>query len=141
MRNLKKDRIPCLIPQFLNLSRPQVLTESVSHLENQNLSLCIIGLNEAVKHLCDYELHESSTAFDLGKKILIEIFEICKNKSKNNSKKYSLLEDANNKVKYRFAKLDKKHFPKKSNPLVFRDRRSKSRAAYYRKHSSFTVPI
>ncbi|MBA7592709.1 hypothetical protein ES708_34902 [subsurface metagenome] len=39
-------------------------------LRDQNLSIGFTGLNEAVKSMTGFELHENDTAYNLGKKIL-----------------------------------------------------------------------
>ena len=79
-------------------------------LENQNLAFNFIGLNEAVKYLTDYELHEKLEAFNLGIKIITEMKTMCDELSQKNGRKYILQENVSTKVMYRFAKLDSKHF-------------------------------
>ena len=80
-------------------------------LENQRLSICFVGLNETIKHLTGYQLHEDSNAFNLGKRIVNEMKNTCLEFSNRDNKIYSLNENASKKAIYRFARLDLKHFP------------------------------
>lgn len=81
-------------------------------LDKQDLSINFVGLNEAVKFLTGYELHEDSDSFNFGKKIVKEMNQICVQASERINKKFVLKEYLSETLKYRFAKLDLKHFPK-----------------------------
>ncbi|MFX0010269.1 MAG: anaerobic ribonucleoside-triphosphate reductase, partial [Candidatus Hermodarchaeota archaeon] len=78
----------------------------------QDLSVGVVGLNEAVKLLTNYELHESDDALNVGKHIISEIHNICIKRSKSEDISYSLIEDSSNTATKRFVRLDLKHFPK-----------------------------
>ena len=92
--------------------------------ENQKLGLSVVGLNEAIKHLTNYELHEEEDSFNLGKNVIKEISKICEENSKENNKNYTLIENISEKARFRFAKLDLVHFstiakPQKNQNIVF----------------------
>lgn len=105
--------------------------EPIYNLKNQALALGFVGLNEAVKHLTNYELHENSSAFEFGIKIITEMKELCEEMSKNYDIKYILLENQSDIEKARFATLDLKHFPK----IAFSQ--MNERGKYYTKSSRF----
>jgi anaerobic ribonucleoside-triphosphate reductase len=86
-------------------------------LNNQQLCIGVIGLNEAVKIISNEELHESDTAFNLGKSILNKIFVQCKERTRDDGHNYSLIDSSSNRAIKRFIRLDLKHFPK----LAFHD--------------------
>ncbi|MFW9941916.1 MAG: anaerobic ribonucleoside-triphosphate reductase [Candidatus Thorarchaeota archaeon] len=86
------------------------------NLNDQQLSISFIGLNEAVKFLTDFELHEDTDAFNLGKKILSKMNQLCLEFSRKNNKLYVLSENVSKKTPFRFANLDLKHFPKIAIP-------------------------
>lgn len=81
-------------------------------LENQRLAISIVGLNESVKYLTNYELHEHLEAVNLSMKILNEINKLCSEFSEKYNIKLILSENPSEKAIYRFTKLDLKHFPK-----------------------------
>ncbi|MFX1259509.1 MAG: anaerobic ribonucleoside-triphosphate reductase, partial [Promethearchaeota archaeon] len=110
-KRLKSNHLP-LCSSTLNNQQP------LFKLEDQNLALNFVGLNETVKFLTDYELHEQSEAFNFGKKIVKKIKEICSEMSEKDKKRYTLQENVSNKVIYRFAQLDLKHFPKFAIPQI-----------------------
>lgn len=80
-------------------------------LNNQQLCIGVIGLNEALKILSDNELHESESAFNLGRSILNEISKYCEEKSRIEGRNYSLIDSSSNRAIKRFIRLDLKHFP------------------------------
>jgi len=86
-------------------------------LNNQQLCIGVIGLNEAVKIISNEELHESDSAFNLGKSILNRISLQCKERTRDEGKNYSLIDSPSNRAIKRFIRLDLKHFPK----LAFHD--------------------
>ncbi len=86
------------------------------HPEKQNLVISFIGLNEAIKTLTEYELHKHIDAYNLGLKVVKTMNKICIELSEQDKKKYVLEESCLEKPKYRFAKLDLKHFPKNAIP-------------------------
>jgi len=82
------------------------------NLDNQDLCVGFIGLNEAIKILTNYELHETNTALLLGEKIVKKIYDYCEERSKNEGKQYSLINASSKGAIRRFLRLDSKHFPK-----------------------------
>ena len=81
-------------------------------LQNQHLCIGVVGLNEAVKIISNDELHESESAFHLGKSILAHISKRCEEKTKIEKSNYSLIDSSSNRAIQRFIRLDLKHFPK-----------------------------
>ena len=79
-------------------------------LESQDLGISIIGLNEAVKFLTNYELHENNDSFNFGKSVVEKIKKICDEISKNYNRNFILFENYSEKTRRRFTMLDKKHF-------------------------------
>ncbi len=88
--------------------------EPIFKLRDQNLSIGFTGLNEAVKFLTNYELHESNTAYELGKRILEYMVAKCNTMTERDGKSYSLWEQPSESTANRLAQLDLKHFPKKA---------------------------
>ncbi len=86
--------------------------EPLFKLENQGLSISLVGLNESMNYLTNYELHENSGAINLSMKTLNEINKICSELSERYNKKFILSENLSEKAIHRFTKLDLKHFPK-----------------------------
>lgn len=80
-------------------------------LDKQELCVGFIGLNEAVKILTNFELHETDTALLLGEKIVKKIHDYCEDLSKNEGKHYSLINASSKGAIRRFLRLDSKHFP------------------------------
>jgi len=78
-------------------------------LENQKYAICFIGLNEVVKLLTNYHLHENLDSFLLGVKIVKNIDEIC-SKLSNEQKTYVISENPSYQALERFSKLDLKNF-------------------------------
>ncbi len=81
-------------------------------LSNQELCVGFIGLNEAVKIITNFELHENDDAFSFGKKIMKAIHISCEERSKDDGKHYSLIDASSKGAIRRFLGLDLKHFPK-----------------------------
>jgi len=99
--------------------------QPIFDLKNQNLSIGYTGLNEAVKSLTGFELHENTTAYELGKRILEYMVAKCNSMSEKDGISYSLWQQPAESSSNRFAKLDLKHFPKKAIP------QSSGVSAYY----------
>ncbi len=94
-------------------------------LKDQNLSIGFTGLNEAVKSLTSFELHESDESFNLGKKILNYMVAKCNSMTERDGKSFSLWEQPAESSSNRLARLDLKHFPNKA--IV----QSTGKSAYY----------
>ncbi|MFW9823898.1 MAG: anaerobic ribonucleoside-triphosphate reductase [Candidatus Thorarchaeota archaeon] len=107
-RRLKANHLP-LLNGIIN-------SHQIYNLENQCLSLSFIGLNEAIKYLTTFELHENSDAFNLGKRILIEMSKTCNILSKKEGISFIVSENTSDQSSLRFAKLDRKHFSKVAIP-------------------------
>ncbi|MFO8019428.1 MAG: anaerobic ribonucleoside-triphosphate reductase [Promethearchaeia archaeon] len=105
--------------------------EPLFKLEDQNLSIGFTGLNEAVKYLTGDELHESDTAYGLGKKILNYMVGKCNSMTERDEISYSLWEQPAESTANRLAQLDLKHFPEQAIP------QSKGDSAYYTNSDHF----
>jgi len=88
----------------------------IFNINDQNLSIGFTGLNEAIKSLTGYELHENASSYKLGKKILSYMVAKCNNMTERDKKYYSLWEQPAESTSGRLARLDLKHFPKKAIP-------------------------
>jgi len=108
-------------------------------LKNQNLSISFVGLNEAVKILTDYELHDHSEAYNLGKKILKKMIQTCEELSSKEGKNYSLIENSSKKALNRFVRLDLKHFPKLAIPYSKGKRKYYTNSAHFRENIEFDL--
>ena len=97
----------------------------IFNLKDQNLSIGFTGLNEAVKSLLGYELHDNDTAYNFGKKVLEYMIAKCNSMTERDGISYSLWQQPGESSSNRFAKLDLKHFPKKAIP------QSSGDSAYY----------
>ncbi|NVM36369.1 MAG: hypothetical protein HWN81_12295 [Candidatus Lokiarchaeota archaeon] len=86
--------------------------EPLFKLENQDLSISLVGLNESVKFLTNFEIHEHSDAIKLSMRILNELNKICVELTENHDKNFIISENLSRKAIKRFTKLDLKHFPK-----------------------------
>jgi ribonucleoside-triphosphate reductase len=115
----------------LPLCSGKINGEPLFKLEDQNLSIGFTGLNEAVKSLTGYELHEDDSAYKLGKKILEYMVGKCNTMSEENIYDYSLWEQPAESSSGRFARLDLRHFPNKAIP------QSSGSSAYYTNSSHF----
>ncbi|MFX1388785.1 MAG: anaerobic ribonucleoside-triphosphate reductase [Promethearchaeota archaeon] len=103
----------------------------IFNIMDQNLSIGFTGLNEAVKSLTGYELHEDDSAYILGKKILNYMVAKCNTMTERDKKYYSLWEQPAESSSGRFARLDVKHYPKKA--IV----QSSGSSAYYTNSGHF----
>ncbi|MFW9900007.1 MAG: anaerobic ribonucleoside-triphosphate reductase [Candidatus Thorarchaeota archaeon] len=115
----------------LPLCSGKIKGKPIFKLKDQNLSIGFTGLNEAVKSLTGYELHEDNTAYELGKKILNYIVAKCNTMSQRDGKTYSIWEQPAESSSSRMARLDLKHFPKKA--IV----QSNGSSAYYTNSGHF----
>ena len=97
----------------------------IFNIKDQNLSIGFTGLNEAVKSITGYELHENDTAYEYGKKILSYMIAKCNTMTERDKKYYSLWEQPAESSSGRFAQLDLKHYPDKAIPQSY------GRNAYY----------
>ncbi|MFX1315187.1 MAG: anaerobic ribonucleoside-triphosphate reductase [Promethearchaeota archaeon] len=100
----------------LPLCSGKINGKPIFKLQDQNLSIGFTGLNEAVKSLTGYELHEDNSSYELGKKILNYMVAKCNAMTERDEKSYSLWEQPAESSSARMAKLDLKHFPKKAIP-------------------------
>jgi ribonucleoside-triphosphate reductase len=105
--------------------------KAIFNINDQNLSIGFTGLNEAVKYLTGYELHEDNTSYELGKRILSYMVAKCNTMTERDKKYYSLWEQPAESSSGRFARLDLKHFPKKA--IV----QSSGKSAYYTNSAHF----
>ncbi|NVM18244.1 MAG: anaerobic ribonucleoside-triphosphate reductase [Candidatus Lokiarchaeota archaeon] len=105
--------------------------EPIFNLNDQNLSIGFTGLNEAVKSLIGYELHEDDTGYDFGKKVLEYMVAKCNSMTESKGVSFSLWEQPSESTSNRLAKLDLKHFPKKAIT------QSSGNSAYYTNSSHF----
>jgi ribonucleoside-triphosphate reductase len=101
--------------RHLPLCGSKINGEALFKLENQGLSISIVGLNEAIKFLTDFHLHENLESINLGKKILKNINEFCQELSKKHSKMFILSENISEKAIDRFSLLDSKNFTKEKS--------------------------
>ena len=109
----------------LPLCRGEINGRPIFNLKDQNLSIGYTGLNEAVKSLTGYELHENTTAYDFGRRILEYMVAKCNSMTERDGISYSLWQQPSESSSNRFARLDLKHFPKKAIP------QSNGVSAYY----------
>jgi ribonucleoside-triphosphate reductase len=122
-RRLKTGHLP--------LCSGKINGKSIFNINDQNLSIGFTGLNEAVKYLTGYELHEDNTSYELGKRILNYMVAKCNTMTERDKKYYSLWEQPAESSSGRFARLDLKHFPKKA--IV----QSSGKSAYYTNSAHF----
>ena len=116
-RRLKTGHLP--------LCSGKINGDPIFKLRDQNLSIGFTGLNEAVKSMSGFELHENDTTYNLGKKILEYMVAKCNTMTERDGVSYSLWEQPGESSSGRFARLDLKHFPKKAIP------QSSGKSAYY----------
>ncbi|MHA1273730.1 MAG: anaerobic ribonucleoside-triphosphate reductase [Promethearchaeota archaeon] len=102
--------------RHLPLCSGKINGEPIFKLKDQNLSIGFTGLNEAVKSLTGEELHESDSAYNLGKRILEYMVAKCNTMTERDGISYSLWEQPAESTANRLARLDLKHFPKKAIP-------------------------
>ncbi|TET61365.1 MAG: anaerobic ribonucleoside-triphosphate reductase [Promethearchaeota archaeon] len=122
-RRLKTGHLP--------LCSGKINGKPIFNINDQNLSIGFTGLNEAVKSLTGYELHETDTSYNLGKKILNYMVAKCNTMTERDKKYYSLWEQPAESTSNRLAQLDLKHFPKKA--IV----QSSGKSAYYTNSDHF----
>jgi len=115
----------------LPLCSGKINGEPIFNIKDQNLSIGFTGLNEAVRSITGYELHEDDTAYKLGKKILNYMVAKCNTMTERDNKYYSLWEQPSESTSNRLARLDLKHFPKKA--IV----QSNGKSAYYTNSDHF----
>ncbi|MFX1572549.1 MAG: anaerobic ribonucleoside-triphosphate reductase [Promethearchaeota archaeon] len=128
-----------LYSNHLPLCSGKLNNNFIFNLKNQGLSLSFVGLNEAVKYLTNYELHETSDAFNFGKKIMSEMNKSCQEFSDKYEKKYFLSEIFSSKTPFRFANLDLKHFPKISLTQIKKQNYCYTNSAHFRKNAQINV--
>ncbi len=116
-RRLKTGHLP--------LCSGKINGDPIFKLREQNLSIGFTGLNEAVKSISGFELHENDTAYNLGKRILEYMVAKCNTMTARDEISYSLWEQPSESTSNRLARLDLKHFPKKAIP------QSSGESAYY----------
>ncbi|MFX1468782.1 MAG: anaerobic ribonucleoside-triphosphate reductase [Promethearchaeota archaeon] len=115
----------------LPLCSGKINGKPIFNIKDQNLSIGFTGLNEAVKSLTGFELHETDTSYNLGKKILNYMVAKCNTMTERDNKYYSLWEQPSESTSNRLARLDLKHFPKKA--IV----QSSGKSAYYTNSDHF----
>ncbi len=115
----------------LPLCSGEINGKPIFNLKDQNLSIGFTGLNEAIKSLIGYELHEDDTGYNFGKKVLEYMVAKCNSMTESNGVSFSLWEQPAESSSGRFARLDLKHFPKKAIP------QSSGNSAYYTNSSHF----
>jgi anaerobic ribonucleoside-triphosphate reductase len=115
----------------LPLCSGKIKGKSIFNLKDQNLSIGFTGLNEAVKGLIGYELHENESAYNFGKKALEYMVAKCNSMTEREGISFSLWEQPAESSSGRFARLDLKHFPKKAIS------QSSGNSAYYTNSSHF----
>ncbi len=115
----------------LPLCSGKINGKPIFNIKDQNVSIGFTGLNEAVKSLTGYELHEDDTSYELGKKILNYMVAKCNSMTERDKKSYSLWEQPSEQAASRLARLDLRHFPKKA--IV----QSSGNSAYYTNSDHF----
>jgi len=111
----------------------------IFNLKNQGLSISFVGLNETVKFLTNCELHESTDAYNFGKKILSEMNKSCQEFSEKYEKRYLLSENISRKAIIRFTNLDLKHFPKITLPQFKKQNYVYTNSAHFRKNAKIDI--
>ncbi|MFW9989936.1 MAG: anaerobic ribonucleoside-triphosphate reductase [Candidatus Odinarchaeota archaeon] len=103
-KRLKLKHLPCCSSNINN--------EPLFKLENQDLSFSLVGLNESIKILTNYELHQNSNAVKLAMRILNELNNICNELTETNRKSFVLSENVSKRAIKRFTELDIRIFKK-----------------------------
>ncbi len=85
--------------------------EPIFKLENQALSVSLVGLNEAIKYITNYDIHENLEVIEFSKRILTEINQLYLELSKKHNKTFILSENLSEKAINRFTQLDSRSFP------------------------------
>jgi len=78
----------------------------------------ILGLNELIQFHTGEELHASPAALKLGLKIISHMKLKCEEMSKHYGMHFVLEQTPAESTAYRFAKLDREHFPTQANQVV-----------------------
>jgi ribonucleoside-triphosphate reductase len=115
----------------LPLCSGKINGKPIFNIKDQNLSIGFTGLNEAVKSLTGYELHDDDSSYELGKRILNFMVAKCNTMTERDTRYYSLWEQPSESTSNRLAKLDLKHFPNKAIP------QSQGNSAYYTNSDHF----
>ncbi|KKN45571.1 hypothetical protein LCGC14_0681660 [marine sediment metagenome] len=110
-RRLKTGHLP--------LCSGKINDKPIFNINDQNLSIGFTGLNEAVKSITGYELHENDTAYEYGKKILSYMVVKCNIMTERDNKDYILWKQPAESSSGRFAQLDLKHYPDKAIPQSY----------------------
>ena len=92
--------------------------ERIFKLHDQKLSISFIGLNEMVKQLTNFELHEDDSAHNFGKKVVLFMAEKCKMMSERDNVCYHLSEESSGVISQRLTRLDMRHFPEKARLII-----------------------
>ena len=125
-----------LLTNHLPISNAVLEEGAIFELEEQKLSIGVVGLNEAVKTLTNNELHDDPDSFNLGVRIIEVLKEICEEMSKRDNKKYTLNEVPSELVNLRFARLDSNHFPKVSALNINEKRNKYTPSTHYRSNEA-----
>jgi ribonucleoside-triphosphate reductase len=103
---------------LLPLCSGTIKGERIYKLQEQKLSISFIGLNEMVKDLTNFELHEDNSAYNYGKKVVQHMAEKCKTMSERDNVCYNLSEESSGVSSQRLARLDMRHFPEKAKLII-----------------------
>jgi len=125
--------------KHLPLLSGNITDQSIFPMENQELCIGFVGLNETVKKLTNLELHQSSEAFNYGRKIVLKLKELCDEESVISSKNYRLIEGSSNKAMQRFIRLDLIHFPKETKSFITQEKRSYTNSAHFSVNSNLKL--
>jgi len=97
----------------------------------------ILGLNELVEAHTGKELHESPEALKLGLKVISYMRLKCEELSKRYNMHFVLEQTPAESTAYRFAKLDKQHYPKFAERVIKGNKQSGE--VYYTNSTYFNV--
>lgn len=115
-------------------------SQQMLDLRKQSLSVGFVGLNEAVRSLTDgkSELHNPE-GYEIGRKILLHIQDLCLKWSKENGIKFSMWEQPAESTANRFALSDMKYFPDLASKCVL----GTGKSVYYTNssHLRYDAPI
>jgi ribonucleoside-triphosphate reductase len=124
-----------LSTNHLPISNAVLEEGAIFELDEQKLSIGIVGLNEAVKALVNDELHDNLDSFNVGVKIVKDLKDTCEEMSKRDNKNYALNEVSSELVNIRFTRLDLKHFPTVASNLINAKRNHYTNSAHYRNNN------
>lgn len=88
------------------------------NLEDATYIIGMLGLNECVKYLTDYELHESDEAYMIGLELISGMYLKAKEFENRYKLKVTLEETPGESTSLRFAKVDLQKFPDKAPKYV-----------------------